>query len=420
MAEKKTLKDLVSGGNDNNENKHLDISTIAFPQSEEEKKNDKEELIKKLGLDEKVFEYDENDFNKIKDINEYDGPRKQELKLWLAQGFNPSFFDKANELPSLKRMEIIRFLLGLAELSDNTNEIDNEYKDYQNEYNDDTLEKLVIINTFINHSDSNNKLVISPLNLPKEEDKRKEFYNKIDDYLVIKENQDKISLSNDEITKYPKDVLDEIIVGSMNGVNVINQVNNAISMGILDKFPDDPAIINKMRIKLEDNNSSIAANDRNKSIKQIVNRIIARENSTGIFSNIISANSLNIESKQDKELLEKNEKEREEKRLAAEQKAILKQEEAKKNIEKKNKEEAHNKEIEEENDLNKNNFSFEPISAIPNENTSNKKLVRKNSNPLVNKAINGFSSKEEIKQSFEEAINYLRMLEESVLRSFDD
>lgn len=433
MAEEKTLEELMNGNNDKGNNKelpeeennveqpkkHLDMSMIQFPQdSEEEKKRRQAEndaAIKEAGLDSKIFIYDENELNNVKDIDKYSNDTKREVELWLAIGNNMSIFDNAKELPSLKRLELFRRIISESNFS--KYDLLNPYVKYQNEFNDEMLNRLVNYNTFLSYKDEDGKLKLRSIDLPDDISERQNFYDTIDDRLIAVafEDIENMAEENDIFNQgYSKEILDQIIIGFANKVDVIKNINSAIELGVLDEFPKDASsaeLVKKMRNKLEDSSSPISVNDRFKSIDEIVNRVLEANKKS---LEVIHAKDLNIESNHDAELTKAKEEENSRKELEAENAKAEEAQKAQDAAEKAAQKEAHEESIEHENDLDTNNFGVVPsdnYDAPSNNMLNNKKDL------LLNRAMNGYSSPEDIAKEFDKIIDYLSMFKESVLRS---
>ena len=435
MAEEKTLEDLINSNNNDNkelpedgnnteqEKQHLDMSRIKFPQDAGEEKRRKqaenEAAIKQAGLDSKIFIYDENQLEQVKDIDKYDNDTKREIELWLAIGNNMDIFNSAKELPSLKRLELFRRIISESNFS--KYDLLNPYVKYQNEFNDEMLNRLVNYNTFLSYQDEDGKPKLRSIDLPDDISDRQNFYDTIDDRLIVVAFADieKMAKDNDIFNQgYSKEILDQIIIGFANKVDVIKNINSAIELGVLDEFPKDASsveLVKKMRNKLEDSSSPISVNDRFKSIDEIVNRVL-EANAKSL--EVIHAKDLNIESNHDAELTAAKEAEEEKAKLKAEAEKEEKAKKAQKAVEEAKKQKEHEDAIEHENDLSNNNFAVIPSEdnyEVPAKRIINNK--KGNKDLLLNRAMNGYSSPEEIAAEFDKIIDYLSMFKESVLRS---
>lgn len=302
MSEKKDF-------NNSTNKKHLDFSSISFPDIGNDADERYNKRMKELGLDQQEFIYDEDKFNSINRLNEYQNDAIPELKYWTATDIDLSIFDSADKVPTLERLELFRY--GYANRFDMT-----PYIKYQNEYSDDTLKTLLLSNLYHYELDEegnikkreDGSLIYQTLEIPDNESDREVYFDTAKEHLVslafgsVTENvvKDKLFSKN-----YTQDFIDKVIVGYYNGFDIFDDIDKIIETGVIEEIPDEETLEKMIDKKLSKKTNAI------KTIDGLYNKVINSFVEQGVFE-IVKARDLNLVSSKEQEEIENQEHQQEE------------------------------------------------------------------------------------------------------------
>lgn len=361
---------------------HLDFSKIDFPDVGNEEEDHYQERLSELGLDKIEFKYQEKDFNQIKRLSEYDRDTYPELKYWLASGLDLSIFDEAIKVPRLGRLELFRYGYG--------NHLDmTPFIKYQNEINDDVLKDLLLVNLYYEETDNDGQPILDEdgmikyqtLDIPENDKDRETYFDEVKEQLIILAYDNiKEKVKEHEIFSkgYSKELIDKILIGFSCRIDIFEDVNKIIELGVFDEEPDEETL-NKMLDKKLEKFEDVP------DIDMLYRRIVSAFIKSGKLE-IVKAKDLILISEEESQAEKDSDKEQQEE---SEEKVIVEDGDAEDGM----------------------------IIDNPQENQSIQLDQKERPERLAFLASQGGINPQEISDLFDTEINRLKLLKEAILRS---